>query len=129
MIKVVCTKNNRNLRNNKSSQFFAILLSLQNQKTSQIIDQKKNTRNTSKKLLNPSSSLKTYWSVSKTFLNNKIIPVIPPVFQEHKFMEVFKKKAEVFYSQFALINNISQIPQECPRISNEPLSLPLISQI
>ena len=129
MKKLAFTKNNTNLRNNKSSQFFAILLSLQNQKTSQIIDLKKNTRNTSKKLLNPSSSLKTYWSVSKTFLNNKIIPVIPPVFQEHKFMEVFKKKAEVFYSQFALINNISKIPQECPRISNEPLSLPLISQI
>ena len=129
MKKLACTKNNRNLRNNKSSQFFAILLSLQNQRTSQIIDLKKNTRNTSKKLLNPSSSLKTYWSVSKTFLNNKIIPVIPPVFQEHKFMEIFKKKAEVFYSQFALINNISKIPQECPRISNEPLSLSLISQI
>ena len=129
MKKLACTKNNTNLRNNKSSQFFAILLSLQNQKTSQIIDLKKNTRNTSKKLLNPSSSLKTYWSVSKSFLNNKIIPVIPPVFQEHKFREIFKKKAEVFYSQFALINNISKIPQECPRISNEPLSLSLISQI
>ena len=129
MKKLAFTKNNTNLRNNKSSQFFAILLSLQNQKTSQIIDLKKNTRNTSKKLLNPSSSLKTYWSVSKTFLNNKIIPVIPPVFQEHKFMEIFKKKAEVFYSQFALVNNISKIPQECPRISNEPLSLSLISQI
>ena len=69
---------------------------------------------------------KTYWSILKTFLNNKKIPVIPPIFHDNKFITDFKQKAEVFNSHFSkqctpLINN-SKIPSECPRKSNESLS-------
>ena len=62
----------------------------------------------------------------KTFLNNKKIPAIPPIFHDNKFITDFKQKAEIFNSHFSkqctpLINN-SKIPSECPRKSNEPLS-------
>ena len=79
-----------------------------------------------KKLLDPSTSPKTYWSVLKTFLNNKKIPVLPPIFHDNKFIIDFKQKAEIFNSHFSkqckpLINN-SKILSECPRKSNESLS-------
>ena len=62
----------------------------------------------------------------KTFLNNKKIPAIPPVFHDNKFITDFKQKAETFNSHFSkqcttLINN-SKIPSECPRKSYESLS-------
>ena len=34
----------------------------------------------------------------KIFLNNKIIPLIPPLFQENKFVTNFVEKAELFNS-------------------------------
>ena len=48
------------------------------------------------KLANPATSSKTYWSILKTFLNNKKIPCIPPLFHENKFITNFKEKAELF---------------------------------
>ena len=50
----------------------------------------------SSKLANPATSLKTYWSILKTFLNDKKIPCIPPLFHENKFITNFKEKAELF---------------------------------
>ena len=46
----------------------------------------------SSKLADPITNSKTYWSILKTFLNNKKIPCIPPLFQENKFIANFKKK-------------------------------------
>ena len=79
-----------------------------------------------KKLLDPSTSPKTYWSILKTFLNNKKIPVIPSILHDKKYITDFKQKAEVFNSHFSkqLINN-SKIPSEYPQKSNE--SLPSIT--
>ena len=73
-----------------------------------------------KRLLDPSSSPKMYWSILKTFLNNK------KIFHDNKFITDFKQKAEIFNSNFskqctALINN-SKILSECPRKLNESLS-------
>ena len=39
----------------------------------------------------------TYCPILKAFLNNKKIPCIPPLFQEHKFITDFKEKAELFH--------------------------------
>ena len=50
----------------------------------------------SSRLADPLTSPKTYWSILKTFLNNKKIPCIPPLFHENKFMTDFKEKAELF---------------------------------
>ena len=37
-----------------------------------------------------------YWSIMKTFLDNKKISIIPPIVHEHKFIVNFKQKAEIF---------------------------------
>ena len=43
-----------------------------------------------------STSSKTYWSILKTFLNNKKMPRIPPLFHENKFITNFNEEAELF---------------------------------
>ena len=53
--------------------------------------------NVAKKLLDPSTTLEVYWSIMKTFLDNKKISIIPPIVHEHKFIiNYFKQKAEIF---------------------------------
>ena len=42
----------------------------------------------SSKLANPATSSRTYWSILKTFLNNKKIPCIPSLFHENCFMKL-----------------------------------------
>ena len=68
----------------------------------------------STKLTKFHKSSKAYWSLLKTFLNNRKIPVIPPLYHEGNFVTNFKKKAEVFNSFFAsqcsLIKNDSKLP-------------------
>ena len=54
----------------------------------------------SKKLSDPATSPKSYWSILKTFLNNKKIPCIPPLLHENKFIIDFRKKAEIFNTFF-----------------------------
>ena len=44
------------------------------------------------KLPNPA---KSYWPNSETFLNDKKINSLPPLFHENKFMANFKEKAEL----------------------------------
>ena len=39
---------------------------------------------------------KPYWSILKTVLNNKKVPIIPSLFHENEFVTDFKKKAELF---------------------------------
>ena len=55
----------------------------------------------SKKLMEPSTSSKTYCSVLKSFHNNKKIPCIPAILHENSFVSNFKEKAELFNSFFA----------------------------
>ena len=111
------------LKNNKSNQSSATFQSFQSQLSSLITNLgNKYYSKVAKKLLDPSTSPKTYCSILKTFLNNKKIPVIPPIFHDNKFITDFKQKAETFNSHFSkqctpLINN-SKIPSECPRKSN-----------
>ena len=53
------------------------------------------------KLINTQKSSKAYWSLLNAFLNNKKIPLIPPLFHENRFLTDFKEKAELFNSFFA----------------------------
>ena len=57
---------------------------------------------------------KACWSLLKTFLNNKKIPLIPPLYHQGDFITNFKIKAELFNSSFAsqcsLIKNDSKLP-------------------
>ena len=90
------------LKNNKSNQSFATFQSFQSQLSS-LITNLKNIyySKVAKKLLDPSTSPRTFWSILKTFLNNKKIPAIPPIFHDNKFITVFKQKAEIFNSHFS----------------------------
>ena len=64
--------------------------------------------------MEPSTSPKTYWSVLKSFHNNKKIPSIPPILHENSFVTNFKEKTELFNSFFAkqcsIIDNGREIP-------------------
>ena len=68
----------------------------------------------SAKLTKFHKSSKAYWSLLKTFLNNKKIPLIPPLYHQGDFITNFRRKAELFNSFFAsqcsLIKNDSKLP-------------------
>ena len=61
-------------------------------------------------------SPKTYCTLLKLFLNNKNIPIIPPLFHENKFATDFKEKAVLFNTFFAKqcssIDNSSNLPNQ-----------------
>ena len=61
-----------------------------------------------------SKGTQNHWSILKTFLNNKKVPIIPPLFHENEFVTDFIKKAEQFSSFFAkqcsLISSDSKLP-------------------
>ena len=66
------------------------------------------------KLNSIQKSSKPYWSLLKNFLNNKKIPIIPPILRNNALVTDFKKKAELFNYYFAnqctLINSNSTLP-------------------
>ena len=68
---------------------------------------------------------KTYWSILETFLNNKKIPCIPPLFHENKFITGFKEKAELFkhffVNQCSLLRNNSVLPTDLLQLTSKCL--------
>ena len=48
------------------------------------------------KLVNPSTSAKIYWSILKTFVNGRKVPVTPPLLINNEFISNFKTKANYF---------------------------------
>ena len=68
----------------------------------------------SNKLLDSKKSPKLYWSILKTFLNNKKTTCIPPLLHNGKFIMYFKEKAEFFNDFFtrqcSLVNKNRQLP-------------------
>ena len=56
------------------------------------------------KLINTQKNFKVYWSLLKIFLNNKKIPIIPPLFHENRFITDFTEKKNNFLI-FTLPNN------------------------
>ena len=83
-------------------------------------------RKISKKLSDPSTSLRCCLTLLKTLLNGRKIPFIPPLFQDDRFITDFKEKSEIFNSFFAkqcsLINNGSTLPTFFPLITEKSLS-------
>ena len=77
------------------------------------------------KLANPATSSKTYWPILKTFLINKKVPCIPPLFHENKFITNFKDKAELFNTFFAnqciLSNTSSALPNNLAKLTSKSL--------
>ena len=70
--------------------------------------------NLAKKLNNPLVQIKTYWSILKTFYNDKKIPLIPPLLVDDKFITDIQMKANVFNKFFAEqctpLHNNSSLP-------------------
>ena len=54
-----------------------------------------------KKLNNPLLQVKTYWSILKTFYNEKNIPLIPPLLVDNNFVTDIQTKANIFNTFFA----------------------------
>ena len=57
--------------------------------------------NLAKKLNNPMLQAKTYWSILKTFYNEKKIPIIPPLLVNDNFVTDIQEKANIFNKFFA----------------------------
>ena len=80
----------------------------------------------SQKLSNKATSSKAYWSILKTFLNDKKIPCISPLFHNNKFVIYIKEKAELFNTFFAeqcsLANNNSELPKRLLFLTEKRLS-------
>ena len=79
------------------------------------------------KLQNTQRSSKAYWFLLTIFLNNKKIPIIPPLNHKHEFVIDFKKKAELlnsfFVDQCSLISNSSELSNKLERLTQSFLSL------
>lgn len=71
--------------------------------------------NLGKKLNDPNTSPKTYWSILKRFLNKVKVPEIPPLLMDGIFVTETGKKASIFNSYFAnqckILENGSIIPE------------------
>ena len=114
-------------RRNKNSQLYAKIQQIQCELNRLIVDSKnKYYSRMSVKLTDPKTSPKTYWSILKTFLNNKKIPCIPPIYHDNKFITNFHEKAELFNSFFAkqcsLLNTPSILPSSFTKKTEESLS-------
>ena len=70
--------------------------------------------NLAKKLNNPLLQTKTYWSIIKTFYNDKKIPIIPPLLVNDEFVTDIQMKANIFNKFFAdqctPLKNSSSLP-------------------
>ena len=79
----------------------------------------------SRKLNDPLISRKKYWTLLKTFINGKKVPVIPPLLVNDLYVSNFNNKANAFNNFFAnqcsSINTGSEIPNELREITNEKL--------
>ena len=70
--------------------------------------------NLANKLNKPLLQAKTYWSILKTFYNDKKIPLIPPLLINDKFVTDIQSKANIFNKLFAdqctPLQNTSMLP-------------------
>ena len=66
------------------------------------------------KLNNTNTSVKTYWSILKSFYNDTKVPLIPPLLVNDKIVSDFTKKAYLFNDFFAAqckpLTNSSVLP-------------------
>ena len=64
-----------------------------------------------RKLTNPKTSSKTYWSILKTFYNGRKVSLIPPLVINNKLEADFKRKADHFNNFFA--SKCTPLKNEC----------------
>ena len=90
------------IKNGRFESDFVFIESLVNE-INELISNAKNLYyvNLAKKLNNPLLQAKTYWSILKTFYNDKKIPLIPPLLINDKFVTDIQAKANIFNKFFA----------------------------
>ena len=73
-----------------------------------------------------SISSKAYWSILETFLNNKKIPSIPPIYHNNNYITDFKEKAQIFNDffakQYTLVQNSRKVLSNSFKRTNNLLS-------
>ena len=78
------------------------------------------------KILLMSAKIARHIAPTKASFKNQKIPLIPPLFNENKFVTDFKEKAELFNSHFAtqcsLISNSSKLPSHIKYLTDNRLS-------
>ena len=94
---------------------YNLLLSHSKKRTESILSAKNEYMlRMSKKLNDPSTAPKSYWSILNCFVNDKKIPSISPIFHNGKNISDFKEKANLFNSTFASqctpVSNSSVLP-------------------
>ena len=75
--------------------------------------------------MNAQKNYKVYWSLLKTFLSNKKIPIIPSLFYDNRFIADFKEKAQLFNffsKQWFLTPNNSSLPADVNYVTDKRLS-------
>ena len=87
---------------------------------SQVVSNRKQEyySNIALKLNNPKTSAKTYWSILKTFYNDKKIPFIPPLLIKNKLVSNFKAKLNHFN-----IFLLPTVPQQIITVSTSKSNL------
>ena len=114
----------RYVRHKRNNEDFAKLEHLHNEIDNLISKSKKEYyQNINRKLNDPLTSSKTYWSIMKTFFNGKEVPVIPPLLFNDAFVTDFKEKAKIFNYFFAkqctLVSNNSVLPSQFTCMTEE----------
>ena len=83
-------------------------------------------RRIASKLNDPNSAPKTYWSILKSFVNGKKIPLIPPILVKDQLVTNFLEKAnlfnEFFTQQCNTIENDSTLPNDLVFETTERIS-------
>ena len=77
------------------------------------------------KLSNPTTGIKSYWSLVNKVLHKAKIPLIPPLLENDKFFMNFSAKAQIFNDYFIFQCKALGTGREIPR--NVPLCAPMLS--
>ena len=84
------------------------------------------------KLSNAETSSKAYWSILKSFVNDKKIPTIPPLYHNSNFITNFCQKAELFKSffaeKFSILLNSNKLPTNLAPRTDQSLTSVNFSQ-
>ena len=91
------------LHSNKDTKLFNKVEYFQNKLKSSIeANKEKYYSRISKRMMNPLTSTKTFWSILNSFLKNKKISCIPPLFHQNRYITKFKDKAKLFNNSVAI---------------------------
>ena len=122
---LITEKNPRVLKhfheNSKNLQILNKLGSLQNLLSKSIAESKRNYYyRMADKLHNTEKGSNAYWSLLKRFLNNKKIPLIPPIFHGNEFVTNLKKLFNSFFSKQCFLIS-SELPTNFTYITEKRL--------